>query len=375
MEGRQKLKVAFLFPYAPNYREPIYRLIDDAYDVDWFFCGNSERNLVFMDYSVLRNVNLFLKECRVFNVFSYYRGLSYIDFRKYDALIIAGVYQNISEWLIALFYGRAHKKPKLYFWTHGYYGKESRMRKAIKRFFYHCGQGVFLYGERARNLMEADGFDGDSLFVIHNSLDYDKQLKLRDSLVPSDIYVEHFGNTYPVLIFVGRLTSVKELDMIVRSLFDLESRGELYNLVFVGDGSDRIKLEEMTSELQLSNRVWFVGECYDDNINAELLYNADLCVAPGNVGLTAIHSLMFGCPVVSHDNLSWQMPEFEVITPQKTGDFFSYHNQDSLNNTISNWFLNNMTRRESVRLDCFSVIDKSWNPNYQMQIINNALTK
>lgn len=58
--------------------------------------------------------------------------------------------------------------------------------------------------------------------------------------------------------------------------------------------------------------------------NAEFIYNADLCVSPGNVGLTAMHSLVFGCPVITHNCFEWQMPEFEAIQPGITGDFLRW---------------------------------------------------
>ena len=38
-----------------------------------------------------------------------------------------------------------------------------------------------------------------------------------------------------------------------------------------------------------------------------------MCVSPGNVGLTAIHSLTYGTPVLTHDNFNFQMPEAEAI--------------------------------------------------------------
>ena len=46
-------KIAMLFPYAPSYREAIYKLMDKELDVDWFFCGNAKRNLKLFDYSLL----------------------------------------------------------------------------------------------------------------------------------------------------------------------------------------------------------------------------------------------------------------------------------------------------------------------------------
>lgn len=74
---------------------------------------------------------------------------------------------------------------------------------------------------------------------------------------------------------------------------------------------------------RVDKNVWFYGSCYDEQTNAELIYNADMCVAPGNVGLTAIHAMTFGCPVITHSDFKWQMPEFEAIHPGKTGDFSS----------------------------------------------------
>ncbi len=51
-------------------------------------------------------------------------------------------------------------------------------------------------------------------------------------------------------------------------------------------------------------------------------YNASVCVSPGNIGLTAIHALSFGCPIITHNNFAEQMPEFESIKPSKTGYFY-----------------------------------------------------
>lgn len=367
------MKIAMLFPYAPKYREPIYQLMDKELNVDWFFCGNAERDLKLFDYTLLRSVNLSMREEKVLGPFSKYKGLDQLHLEQYDALIIAGVYQNLTEWRIALKYGRCKKKPDLYFWTHGMYGKESFFRKVVKKFLYHSGQGLFLYGNHAKNLMKNDGFDADVLHVIHNSLDYDKQLELRNSIHPSDIYREYFGNDNPVLIFLGRLTPVKQLDMVVKAVAHLKEKGEKYNLVFVGDGTEKEKLVELTRQLNIEEHVWFYGACYDEAQNAELVYNADLCVAPGNIGLTAMHVLMFGCPALTHDCFMWQMPEFESIIPYKTGNFFKYQDQSSLEEKISEWFRVNGCQRDHVRKCCYKEMDTQWTPQFQIQVLKKAL--
>ena len=115
--------------------------------------------------------------------------------------------------------------------------------------------------------------------------------------------------------------------------------------------------------------------CYDEKVNAELVYHADLCVSPGNVGLTAIHSMMFGTPVITHNNFAYQMPEFEAIRSSGTGDFFEQGSIDSLALSIGNWFVNKSGKRLEVRNACFKEIDEQWNPYFQMKAFKSVLRK
>lgn len=366
------VKIAMLFPYAPSYRGPIYQLMDENLHIDWFFCGNAKRNLKLLDYQKLKNVNTSLIEKKIGPI-KYYSGIGKLNLEKYDVLIIAGVYQNLTEWLIALKYGRFKKKPVVYFWTHGMYGKESAIRFKLKTLFYRSGQGIFLYGNYAKDIMLKKGFCENKLRVIHNSLDYEKQLVLRHSSKLTNVYRDHFNNDYPILLFLGRLTPVKKLDMLITAVSHLRNEDENYNIMLIGDGPEKDKLVSQAEEHGISDRIWFYGACYDETINAELVYNADLCVAPGNIGLTAMHVLMFGCPALTHDCFMWQMPEFESITPYVTGNFFKYQNQESLEECISEWFRVNGNCREYVRLNCYKEIDTKWTPSFQLDVLKKTL--
>lgn len=48
--------------------------------------------------------------------------------------------------------------------------------------------------------MIKEGFDASKLHVIKNSLDYDKQLEIRNNIVASNVYKEHFKNNNPTII-------------------------------------------------------------------------------------------------------------------------------------------------------------------------------
>lgn len=365
-------KLCLIYNTAPRYREAVFRMIDAEYDCDWYF-GETKSDIKEMDTSLLRNVKYY-KSIGNPNKLYWKRGVLKLLFKKeYQNFFMLAEVRSITDWLFFWIASKIFPNKRIYLWTHGWYGKEKGIDAKMKLWLYHHVAGTFVYGDRAKRLLIEKGIAKDSIFTIHNSLDYDKQKSLRESIEVSYIYKEHFRNGYPTIIFIGRLTKVKKLDMLIEALAKLKNQGEYYNLVFVGDGVERENLEKKTVDMQLQNNIWFYGACYDEKKNAELIYNADLCVSPGNVGLTAMHALVFGCPVITHDCFEWQMPEFEAIHAGTTGDFFEKDDVNDLTTVISRWFSKKRDYRNEVRKMCFKEIDTYWNPYYQMDVIKKNL--
>lgn len=290
--------------------------------------------------------------------------------RKYNTIITSGDLHALYVWII-LFYGKLSKK-EVYLWTHGWYGREGRLKALVKRCMYSLAKKIFVYGYHAKELMLQHSFPEDKIVVISNSLDHEKQVAIRSRLRESNIYSNHFKNDYPTLIFTGRLTKDKNLRMILDALADLEKQGILVNLVFVGDGEERKSLEEKSVALNLEKRIWFFGSCYEEESIAELFYNASICVSPGNIGLTAIHAMTYGCPAITHNNPYMQGPEFEAIVEGITGAFFNYDDVNSLANTIKDW-LEKTTDKDSIRKTCHEAIDSRWTPSLQIKIFKKTL--
>lgn len=365
-------KLCCIFRRPALYREPIHRLMDKEFDIDWYF-GDKKEDIKCYDVSIHEHCTILAVKELVGSLY-YAKGETRLLFKKeYNTFLMLNSTHNVSVWLFAfckrLFFKR---KKKLYYWCHGWYGKENGMERLIKKFLFSAADGIFTYGEYARDLMIKEGIDGNKIFPIHNSLNYESQLELRDSGLKTNIFVDHFGNEFPVLIFIGRLTPVKELDKIILAMAILLKRGYDFNLVLVGDGMEKKKLESLTNENCLSNRVWFYGACYDEKTNAELIYNADLCVAPGNIGLTAMHCLVFGTPAITHNNFEWQMPEFEAIKESVTGAFFERGNAEALADAIHLWFASHQDR-EQTRRACYEEIDAKWTPEFQIEVLKNHI--
>lgn len=365
--------LCFICNFASKYREPIYQKLDAQYPIDWY-CGKYDTDIAELDYSKLKRVTLIENKRFIKDPLYFQQGvLALLRRKEYSVYLMTGELWCVSTWLFAALKKIVAPRKKVYFWTHGWYGKESRMRAMLKRMYFRLADGIFLYGDYARRLMIEQGFNPDKLWVIHNSLDYEYHQQLLAKINETDVYRLHFGNDYPNLLFIGRLTTVKRIDQLIEAMKLLDTKGVRCNLTLVGDGVEKTALQDLVKKYHLVKRVWFYGACYDDLRNSELIYNADLCVAPGNVGLTAMHCMTFGTPVISHDSFPYQMPEFEAIIPQQTGDFFRYGDVQSLVETIEGWLQNNSADRQRVREACFAEIKKHWNPTAQMEVFNKYL--
>ncbi len=366
------MKLCCYFNYPPLYRKAIYQAIDRTFDTQFYFGeevedGNAS-GIAKIDFSIFRKRPVEFKNKTFLHRFGWRTKSWNLAFKNYDAFIITGDF--MFSYIPLLLFTRLMGK-RVYGWGHGLktLGKGFR---PLNIFFYKFLNGYFTYSEGGKNRLGELGIDTSKVHVIYNSLSEGIDENVVRGL-KSDIYSEHFGNTLPILIFIGRLTPQKKLDKLIYTLQKLNEGGTGCNLVFVGTGSESDKLSSLTEELGIDDHVWFFGECYDENTNGELLYNADLCISPGNVGLTALHAMSYGLPVISHSNFETQMPEYETIVPGLTGDLFEEGNLDDLFVKVKDWITNNISHRVQIRDNCFNMINGNWNSGNQLKILQSVL--
>ena len=356
--------------YAPHYRLNIFNKLALEFDIDFYFEETKNSTILKLDYTELIN---YRKELRTWNI----KGIKYtpeslcLMFKPYKYYLLTGDPHALSAWMILLLSKVFGKK--VYLWTHGWYGDEKWEKVILKKMFLGLADGVFLYGDYAKQLMLKKGFLEKKLHVIYNSLDYALQLKYRKTLNHNDIYSSHFINDLPVVIFTGRLSSSKRLDLLILAHQKMILCGFPVNIIILGIGPEYENLQNMVKTFGFENYYWFYGDCYDEAIISNLYYNATVCVSPGNVGLTAIHALGYGCPVISHSDFKNQMPEFESIIQGQTGDFFESNNVDSLANMIIQWIKSNHPKSQRLIESCFCRIDSYYSPDYQINILKKNL--
>lgn len=366
-------KICCIFNVAPHYNASIYLIIDREYACDFYIGDRLRQEIKLMDYTKLKGFKSLLKNQYITRKLYWQWGILRVLSKKYSLYIITGEFFSLSNWVILFLNFVMNKKVIL--WSHGWYGRENILKSIIKKIFFGMSDVVFLYGQYAKKLMEKEGIDPRKLICIYNSTNYDTQLQVRSKLTNTSIYKDYFNNDLPTVIYVGRIQRAKRLEILFESLENLNQSTLKANIVIIGPYVEITGKNIFYKQKISNNNAWIYGECYDEEKLGELIFNAAVCVSPGNVGLTAIHSLMYGTPVITHDNFSKQMPEFEAIIENQTGNFYEENSIIDLSTKLKKWIKISASEREEVRKKCYKVIDEKYNPHKQIEIINKTLSK
>ena len=164
--------------------------------------------------------------------------------------------------------------------------------------------------------------------------------------------------------------------MIVEAVKLLFANNTKVNTLFVGKGVAKEELENLVNQYGLQDYFNFYGPCFDEEKLSRLIGSADICVSPGNVGLTAMTALGYGTPVISHDDFNHQMPEYQSIEPNINGDLFQRGSIKDLAEKISKWLSTKRDLpREDIQKKCYEVIDTKYNPKNQATLINQIILK
>ena len=366
-------KVCCFFNYPPHYRYAIYKAMDKSLNCDFFFGDNVFMPLEVFDVHCLRGFKTYLiAHITNFKGYIWHKGVIKLFNPLYTHYIVTGDPSLIANWMLILWSKMTGKK--LIMWTHGIHQKYNKKTTIfIYKLFYRSADVLLMYSNYNLKYMEDLGCKTENIQYIHNSLDTNVQTSLYKNIQKSDIYNNHFKNNNPVVIYIGRLQKRKRIEQLIEAVALLDNSNVNVNIVLVGDNMDADYLRTLVESKGLEQKTWFYGASYDEKHNSELLYNASVCVCPAAVGLTAIHSLSYGCPVISNDNFETQMPECACIVEGVTGSFFREDNIVDLAEKIRYWCSLSPSNREKTRRDARNLITQEWSIDYQIKILKNVL--
>lgn len=368
----KRSKICCVLNDYPHYRLPILSALDKKYDVDFFFGSSFENSLEVFDPTKLRGFKKVFRCTMLWKNFIWFHHIHVLLRPSYTHYLLTGAPNYLANWII-LVYGKIFRK-RVILWTHGVKQLPSSVlgRLYLKSFYWLCSDAL-IYGDSVRERMGQFGFQSEKLMSIHNSLDTDLQTELFHKMKHSTIYEKHFLNTDPVLVFIGRLQENKKIGILIEAIERILIGSIGVNLVLIGKNIMGVDLQNRIQNSKYTTRIWVYGETYNEEKIAELLYNADVCVSPGVIGLTAIHALSYGIPVVTSNDMLNQMPESEAIIPNITGNYFKGNNIEDLCEKISYWATIGEEKRTLLRKIARETVLKEWSVDYQMKVFHAVL--
>ena len=370
-------QIAIVYHMFPHYRTAVMRALDESAQFRYVFSGSFGyfNGVEPMDVRDVRAVQP--TSFVTLGPLYWQNGLLRLSLsRTVDGIVFLGNPNFVSTWIAALLARLSGKK--VLFWSHGWLKSEPRVKRIFRHAFYRIAHLVLVYGERAKELGTRAGFPRERIEVIYNSLDRETSRSIVEQIEHGtlsdriDLRTLFPHPDRPIIICTARLTPLCRFDLLFEAASLLKKRERPINIVLVGDGPERPRLEALANALELDVHFW--GACYDEKILGQLIYHSDITCSPGKIGLTAIHSLGYGTPAITHSDMDEQMPEVEAIVDGVTGFFFERNNAADLAEKIRVW-IDTRTDRKSIRRACYEVIDNKWNPQLQKILIERALAR
>ena len=133
----------------------------------------------------------------------------------------------------------------------------------------------------------------NKIVTINNGIDIKK---IRENAIETNLH-QLFPQKY-LLTMVARLSKDKDFETIIRAMKELEDD---YHLILVGDGEERMTIETMIHELELSRKITLLG--YRQDISS-LLKTSDLSILSSHAegfSIVVLESLAVGTLCLGSD--------------------------------------------------------------------------
>jgi glycosyltransferase involved in cell wall biosynthesis len=313
------IHVAIQQPALPKYRIPVFRELSSV--------DGLRSEIVFGDLPALDNAEptgfraIYRSTCRPFRFAPRVRiepaHLYLVTDPRVDvALFCADLYS------LLLLPSVAFAKiggPAVVLWGHWASKRETQLKRFARRILARFGDALICYDHQAADKMIADGVSARRIFVAQNTLDLAEISRAQAMHERKTHHVELLRHSLDLtaentLLFVSRLVAKKRVDLLLSTVARLVQDRPKLKLLILGDGPERRSLEGMAKSLHIDRHVHFAGAVYGEERLAAYFSAADVLCHPDGLGLSALHALAYGVPIVTSGSMSGHGPEARLLS-------------------------------------------------------------
>ncbi len=202
------------------------------------------------------------------------------------------------------------------------------------------------------------GYKGD-ITVIRNGTDMcPPPLQTCNELVDKVNLQYGLTDCENVMLFVGRIVAVKNLQLVFNALKSVKEKDNIpFKFIVVGNGTELHEYQRMVEEFGLQNNVIFTGEILDREFLKGFYLRADLFVFPSvfdTASLCPIEAATFNLPTL----LIKDCPTSETVTDNYSG-FCEIEDHEAWANRLIEIFRNKAKLKE-IGANAKKYVYRSW---------------
>ena len=165
-------------------------------------------------------------------------------------------------------------------------------------------------------------------------------------------------------IILSRLDPEKQIHILIRMFYQLKNQSFNFNVIIVGDGVERKKLEELTRKYQLNKIISFVG--FKENVQHYFNQSKIYLMYSSSEGLPTSLMQAMSCELIAFSTRVGNISD--ILEYGKTGFIFESNEYDQYLTKLKKVYLDNYTfnelranaRKEVKKNHSYAIAEKRW---------------
>ena len=321
-------KTLYLHPNVRSYRKEIFELLSDQCNVDFYFTGlPREKSHISHEVSeIQKDLKAHYTQCKEFKIpikNLSWEVLSLIFSRKYDTFIFSGCLY-FPFILLALPLKLRGKKVLIFdeLWRYPHEVPKFKLFYLFIKFLVkYTTSGIITAGSKAREFyMSEFKLPSTKISIAYNTTIDNSSSR---NYHKKTFKINHKDDNQIKLLYLGRVVEYKGLDVLLRSMNKAKSSFILY---VVGDGYYLDHCKKLARELEIEQKVHFIGACNSDqashyykSVDGFVLptkFTLSKSVQTESWGFTINEAMSHGLPVLSTSAVG---SAYDLISEGATG--------------------------------------------------------
>lgn len=179
----------------------------------------------------------------------------------------------------------------------------------------------------------------DELLLYKNSrpiyLSNKKSYFANNSIDTNLIYSYKIDYDYKIreidFISIGRITNKFNLNLLISAL-EISSNTSAINIVLIGSAKNEtlfVKTKYCVHKIRFIENIW------NEKTIADYANNSKIFLYPGNIGLSIVHAMAYGLPILIHSEKFSHCPEGSLFKKNKSGITFKKNCINDLSSKIT----------------------------------------